>query len=367
MSNHNFFMEKAIAEAEKGRGSVSPNPLVGALVVKNNKVISKGHHSAYGKSHAEVEALKSINPRLKADLYVTLEPCAHYGKTPPCLNLIMKFKNFENIIIGCKDPNPQVKGKSIRGLRKAGFQVKTGMLSTRIKKQNEAYFYNLAKKRPFVTLKAAITLDGKIATRDGDSKWITSSTSRKKAHRLRAENDGIMVGIGTVVADDPLLIPRNTKGRRFKPPARIIIDPKLKIPLDSKIIKTAKAYPTIIACSNLVGKSKKENLEKLSVKIISIKEKNRDGHFSMDELMKELARRNIASLLIEGGSKLNSEVWQSKLVNKIIFFVAPKLFGGQELPVIGGQGISSIAGATDLKINKVEQLDKDIYIEAYVK
>ena len=365
-SLHEQFMELAIAEAEKGRGAVSPNPLVGAVVVKNRKVIGTGYHSGFGKAHAEVEALAAINPRVKADLYVTLEPCAHYGKTPPCLDLISKYKNFEHIVIGCKDPNPQVNGKSIRHLKKSGFKVVTGVLADNVKLQNESYFYYMAHKRPFVTLKAAITLDGKIATSDGESKWITSASSRKFAHQLRSEHDAIMVGIGTVLADDPLLMPRNVKNRSsYRPPTRIIIDPKLKIPLDSKIVKTAKVCPTIVVCSSLVNNSRRQKLEKMSIKTIALPLNN--GLFSIVGLLADLGDRNITSVMIEGGSKLNSYAWQEGVVNKIVFFAAPKIIGGDKLPVIGGLGVGFLSEARNLRISKVEYLGPDILIEAYVK
>lgn len=364
MSKHEIFMKQAIALAEKGRGRVSPNPLAGSLIVKNGKVLAKGFHSAYGKAHAEVEALKNINQRLKATLYVTLEPCAHYGKTPPCLDLIKEYKNLEHIVIGSKDPNPRVNGKSMRELKKSGFKVTSGILSNEVKKQNESYFHYMATKKPFVTLKAAVTLDGKIATQSGESKWITSASSRNLAQKLRTEHDAIMVGIGTVLADDPLLIPRRVKGDSFRPPVRIIIDPKLKTPLESKIIKTAKACPTIVVCSRLSNISKQQKLEKLSVKVITLPEKNQ--RFSMQKLMDDLGRRNITSLLIEGGSDLNSAAWEAKVVNKLLFFTAPKIIGGQKLPVIGGRGVSSLGEANSLKITKVEHLGHDILIEAYV-
>ena len=366
-SIHEQFMQEAINEAEKGRGAVSPNPLVGAVVVKNGEVIASGYHSAFGKAHAEVEALASINPRVKADLYVTLEPCAHYGKTPPCLDLITSYKNFEHIVIGCKDPNPQVNGKSIRQLKKSGFKVITGVLSNEIKKQNESYFYYMVYKRPFVTLKAAITLDGKIATSDGESKWITSPVSRKFAHQLRIEHDAIMVGIGTVLADDPLLIPRNVKkGTSFRPSTRIIIDPRLRISLTSKIVKTAKVCPTIIVCNSSSSNTKRQKLEKLSIKTITLPVQ-KDGRFLVSDILDDLGARNITSVMIEGGSKLNSYAWQEKVVNKIVFFAAPKIIGGDKLPVVGGPGADYLSEAVNLKISKVEYLGPDILIEAYVK
>lgn len=364
MHEYERFMQKAIALAEQGRGAVSPNPLVGAVVVKRGKIIAQGHHSSYGKEHAEVGALKTLNPKVKADLYVSLEPCAHHGKTPPCLDLIKQYPNLQKIVIGCKDPNPQVNGKSIRQLKKKGFDVITGVLAEEVKKQNETYFYYMATKRPFVTLKAAISLDGQMASSNRESKWITSADSRERAHKLRTEHDAIMVGIGTVVSDDPLLIPRNV-GRRFRPPARIIIDPRLRIPLDSKIVKTAKAYPTMIVCKRVVDRSKLMQLEKQSIKIIH--QADRQGRFSIAKVMDDLGSRGISSVMIEGGSKLNSWAWKEKVVNKVVFFAAPKIFGGNTLPVIGGDGIDSLSNATNLQIYNVQYLDPDILIEAYVK
>ncbi len=364
MVEHEKFMQQAIKLAEKGRGYVHPNPLVGAVVVKDGKVIAKGYHKAFGRDHAEVEALKKIDPKTKIDLYVTLEPCAHYGKTPPCLDMLLKY-NLGKVVIGHRDPNPQVNGKSIRQLSKHGFEVITNVCSHEIHKQNEVYFHFMKTKRPFVTLKAAITLDGKIATETGESKWITSVNSRKLAHKLRTENDAILVGIGTVVADDPLLIPRSANGVRFKPPTRVIIDPSLRIPMDSKIIKTSKLYPTIIVCGRLSDKAKEQQLEKQSVKIIHLPEKK--GRFTFADLLDNLGSRSISSLMIEGGSVINSLAWREKLVNKIVFFTAPKIFGGDKLPVIGGVGVSDLSDAISLKITKVEYLNPDILVEADVR
>ncbi|HDZ86081.1 MAG TPA: bifunctional diaminohydroxyphosphoribosylaminopyrimidine deaminase/5-amino-6-(5-phosphoribosylamino)uracil reductase RibD [Actinobacteria bacterium] len=362
MSENEIFMKKAIALAEKGRGKVSPNPLVGALVVKNSKVISKGYHKAYGDMHAEVQALKGINKNIRgADLYITLEPCMHQGKTPPCLDLIKQYK-FKNIIIGSIDPNPLMSGKSVRRLRRSGYKVLTGVLKKDIDKQNEAYFYYMKNKMPFVTMKAALTLDGKIATRDGDSKWITSVASRKIAHKLRAEHDAVMVGIGTVRSDDPMLTVRGMGNSTQRQPVRVILDSNLKIPLNSQIVKSSNKYSTVVACKRSASKSKAQKLKDKGIEVLYLPVKKEK--VSLTSLMKALGKRNISSVLIEGGSGINSSALDEGIANKAVFIYAPKLVGGDKISVIGGNGAKLLKQAKNLKIRSVEFLDPDVVIKA---
>ena len=365
MSKEEIFMRKAISLAEKGRGTVSPNPMVGALVVKAGEIMSEGYHIAYGRGHAEVQALNGLSKKVKGvDLYITLEPCGHYGKTPPCLDLIKQY-DFKNIFIGSKDPNPLMNGKSISRLRRSGYKVTTGVLSSDIKKQNESYFYYHKHKKPFVTMKAAVTLDGKIATKKGDSKWITSAASRKIAHKLRSENDAVMVGIGTILADDPLLTARGLKnGSNRRQPVRVIIDTNLRMPLGGKIVKTAKKHQTIIACSNSANTTKAKKLEKEGIELMRVPTKSKK--VSLAQVMKILAAKNITSVLIEGGSSINGSALNAGIINKMILIYAPKVIGGDMISVVGGNGAKMLKDAKNLKISSVAYLNPDVMIEAYV-
>lgn len=357
------FMERAIELAEKGRGKTSPNPLVGAVVVKNNKIISEGYHKKAGEAHAEVMAIKRAGTKASnGELYVTLEPCCFYGKTPPCTDFIFS-SGIKKVYYGLNDPNPRVRGRGGDNLKKAGLKVEKGFLEKEIKEQNEIYIKYITKKSPFVVLKTAMSVDGKIATKKGDSKWITSEKAREYVHRLRAEYDAVMVGIGTVLKDDPILSVRKDK-KLSKQPKRIIVDSKAILPLSSKILATSDRISTILATTNQAWKGKIESLKKRGVEVISVPENK--GRVNLRLLIKELGKRELTSIFLEGGSDLNASMLEAGLVDKFIFFIAPKIIGGREaLGPVGGTGIERLSDVLNLKITSVEKIDSDLKVVAY--
>lgn len=359
------YMKRALNLAKGGIGYTNPNPLVGAVIVKNNKIIGEGYHAYYGGHHAEVNAFLNATEDVKgATIYVTLEPCSHYGKTPPCVHAILK-KGISKVVIAMKDPNPIVSGKGVQILKDHGVEVVTGILENDAKKLNESFIKYITKKHPFCILKTAMTLDGKIATYTGDSKWITNETSRKFVHKLRHQVAGIMVGIGTVLADDPLLTTRLDDIDGINP-TRIIIDTHAKIPLKSKILQTSKDVKTIIATTSLSDSKKLSSIKNLGAEIIITPLKN--GKVDLPYLMKVLGGRTINSILLEGGSTLNYAALNEGIVDKIYAFIAPKLIGGADAKTpVGGTGIQYMKEAIDLKCMKVTNFEKDIMIEAYIR
>ena len=360
-----FYMQMAIELAKKGRGFVSPNPLVGAVIVKNNIVIGEGYHEYYGGPHAEVNAIKNANSDIKgATIYVTLEPCSHYGKTPPCSLAIIQNK-ISRVVIGSLDPNPLVSGKGIEMIRNAGIRVDTGVLEQETQKLNEVFFKFIQTKEPFILMKTAMSLDGKIATSNGDSKWISGEQSRSKVHQMRNEYSAIMVGINTVINDNPLLNVRNIPGKT-KNPIRIIIDSKARTPLDADIVNTPEISPVIVAVTK---KAEKENIDKLSkkgVKVIVCPEKEKV--IDLKYLIKEIGKLNIDSILLEGGGTLNFGAIEQNIVDKVITFISPKIIGGKEAATpVEGVGFKRIADTVELeKLNYILS-GEDIMVEGYIK
>ena len=364
-SEHEKYMRIALDLAIRGAGKVSPNPMVGAVIVKDDKIIGQGYHSAYGEPHAEIEALKRCPNSAGATLYVTLEPCCHYGKTPPCTDFIIKRK-IAKVVVGSKDPNPLVFGKGIKILKENGIEVEKDVLKKECREVNEIFFHYMQKRKPFVVMKYAMTADGKIATSSGESKWITGNSAREHTHRTRNALSGIMVGIGTVLSDDPLLTCRMPGGKN---PVRIICDTTLKIPLDSKIVQTAKKVPTIIAASSsnvFFDSSKKEQLENLGITIL--KTELKDSKLDLQDLMKKLGKLGIDSIFLEGGGTLNYSALQQGIVQKIHIYMGAKIFGGQDsLSPVAGAGIKNISEAVNLKLSKVTEIGGDVLIEYRVK
>lgn len=352
------YMKKAIELAKKGVGKVNPNPLVGAVVVKNGEVIGTGFHEEYGKEHAEVNAIYSCPQDVRGStIYVTLEPCCHYGKTPPCTDIIIK-SGIKRVVVGCVDNNPVVSGNGIKELEKNNIEVKVGVCKEECIELNEIFFYSNANKKPFVVMKYAMTLDGKIATRSGDSKWITGEISRKDVHKTRNKLSAIMIGIGTVLKDDPILTCRVEDGRN---PIRIICDSNLRIPLDSKISKTAEDVKTIIATISDNG-DKIKKLEQKGLKIIRVKEK--DERLDLNDLMKKLWEEKIDSILLEGGSELNFSSLENGIVNRVQVYIAPKIFGGIEsVSAISGIGVDKVRDSFNLKFRKIKSFDEDVFVE----
>ena len=354
-------MEKALELAAMGIGKVNPNPLVGAVIVKNGEIIGEGYHECYGEAHAERNAVKNaVEPVEGSTIYVTLEPCAHYGKTPPCVDLIIE-KKFKRVVIGMLDPNEKVSGKSIEKLKKHGIEVLVGVKEEECKKMNEIFIKYITSKIPFVVLKSGISLDGKIATYSGESKWITSEESREDAQNLRNRLSSIMVGVNTVIADDPELTCRINSEKKL---IRIVLDSNLSIPLDSKLVKN-KDKLTIVATTLNSNEEKKKSLRDLGVKVIEVSEKN--NRINLKELVKILGQEGIDSILIEGGGTLNFSALEENIVDKAIFYIAPKILGGENSKsCIAGIGFSKLDDAVNLKNLSYRKIGEDLVVEGYI-
>ncbi len=370
-------MQRAIALAKNGAGFVNPNPMVGCVVVKDNEIITEGYHEYYGGLHAERNALTNTTADCKdATLYVTLEPCCHHGKTPPCTDIIIE-KGIKKVVVGLLDPNPLVSGKGISILQDAGIEVVTGVEVDKIKELNKVFLKYIKTKRPYVILKTAMTLDGKIASHTGDSKWITNEKSRQLVHKLRSEMMGIIAGIGTVKADNPMLNSRlevqqptaNSQQPNIHQPIRIIVDTKASISLDSNIVKTANEYRTILAVGQQTTdkgqQSKTDILKSLNVEILQCEEK--DGHVDINDLMIKLGQKGIDSLLLEGGSCLNAAFLEAGCVDEVYAFIAPKIIGGEHSKSpIGGKGIELMRDAITFDKIEIEQIENDILIKGKI-
>lgn len=368
------YMRAAIELAKRGAGYTSPNPLVGAVIVKDGRIIGAGFHERYGQLHAERNALADCRSRGNdpegAALYVTLEPCCHYGKTPPCTQAIIENK-LSRVIIGSRDPNPLVSGKGAAVLREAGIQVTEDFMREECDALNPVFFHYITTGLPYVVLKYAMTLDGKIATRAGHSKWITGEAARANVHRDRHRLTAIMAGVGTVIKDDPLLTCRleNIQNPGFssgRNPIRIICDTNLRTPPDAKVVMTAKEIPTIIACSS-ADKEKHRPYLDAGCQVVTVG-KDTNGHLDLRELMEKLAERSIDSILLEGGSTLNWSALKAGIVNKVQAYIAPKLFGGTEAKTpVGGRGVEFPAQAVLLENLQIKKLGENILIESEVK
>ena len=362
MEQDRQYMKMALELAQKGMGFTAPNPMVGAVIVKNGRIIGQGYHRKYGELHAEREALAVCTEEPKgASIYVTLEPCCHYGKQPPCVNAILEA-GIRRVIIGSSDPNPLVAGKGIRILKDHGIEVTENILKEECDKLNEAFFYYIQNKKPYVVMKYAMTMDGKIAAYTGESKWVTGEAARIHVQEQRLKYTGIMVGVGTVLADDPMLTCRLENSRN---PVRIICDSHLRTPLTSKIVRTAKTIPTILASSSK-DQQKIKNYEELGCQVLYVPEKN--GHIDLNRLMELLGAAKIDSILLEGGGSLNWSALESGIVQKVQTYIAPKLFGGEEAKTpVEGKGFPDPASAVLLKNSEIIRLGDDFLIESEVK
>lgn len=352
------YMRLAMQLAGNAIGRTSPNPLVGAVIVKDNRVVGCGWHRKAGTPHAEVHALNQAGELAQgADVYVTLEPCAHYGKTPPCAKALVEAK-VKNVYGGLLDVNPKVAGKGFKILEDAGIHVEYGFLQDELRKQNEVFFKWIEHKKPFVVLKAAMTLDGKIATATGQSKWITNETSRAYGYKLRDIYDGIMVGINTVIEDNPMLTARVDGGKN---PIRIVVDSSLKIDINANVVQD-KSAKTIIATTDKADKDKILKLQAQDVDVIVV-DKDKNDKVDIEKLLDILGQQNICSILVEGGATLSGSFVAKKLVDKVYFFIAPKIVGGKEAKTpVAGTGILNLQEALALKDIQVEKLDEDILI-----
>lgn len=356
------YMERAIELAKKGTGWTSPNPLVGAVIVKDGRIIGEGYHARYGELHAERNAIASLRePAEGATIYVTLEPCCHYGKTPPCTEAILEQK-IGRVVIGSRDPNPKVAGKGAAILREAGIAVEEDFMREECDRLNPVFFHYITTKTPYVVMKYAMTADGKIATKTGASKWITGPSSREEVHRMRHRYMGIMAGIGTVLADDPLL---NTRFENGKSPIRIICDSHLRIPTQSQICLSAVQNRTIVACGE--GNYEKEKqLTDMGMEVVHFPDEN--GQVDLKALMAYLGAQGIDSILLEGGGTLNGAALQAGVVQKIMSFIAPKIFGGERAKSpVAGDGVTLPKDGYALRLENVRQIGEDLLLEYEVK
>lgn len=358
------FMARALALAEAGRGRVSPNPMVGALVVKDSRIVAEGFHARAGAPHAEVVALEAAGEAAQgATLYVTLEPCCHHGRTPPCAPRIVA-SGIRRVVAATLDPNPRVAGGGLAHLREAGIETVGGVLGPEAARLNEAFFTYMNCSRPFVTLKAAVSLDGKIATVTGESRWITGEAARRRVHEMRNEVDAVLVGIGTVLRDDPLLTTRlGIPGQRD--PVRVIVDNMARLPLRARVINPGSAAPTVVAVGPKAPDDKVERLREAGATVLVLSQSA--PRVSLPSLMEALAAREITSVLIEGGAEIHASALAEEIVDKVAFFVAPILVGGRTAPsAVGGPGIEKLADALRLRDVRFTPLDQDLLIEGYV-
>ena len=369
------FMKEALSLALKREGLTSPNPLVGAVIVKGNKVIGTGFHKKAGSPHAEIVAIKSAGQKAQGStLYINLEPCNHYGRTPPCVPEIIKA-GIKRVVIGMQDPNPLVNGKGIEKLKSEGIDVQCGILEENAKRINETYIKYITERVPFVVLKWAMSLDGKIATSTGDSRWISHPASREFTHRLRGKFDAVLIGIETLLKDNPHL---TTHGVGIKEPKRIIIDSKGRIPLDcnllSPLFRSAKQSSgdkqtaggsIIIATTNKISKEKIEGLGKLGGEIIVVPSEK--GRVSLKNLMVELAKREITSVLVEGGGNIIASFLEDGLADKFIAFISPMIIGGKNaVSPVEGEGVKKIINAIPVHNFSTRKIGEDIVVEGYL-
>ncbi|ADU30065.1 bifunctional diaminohydroxyphosphoribosylaminopyrimidine deaminase/5-amino-6-(5-phosphoribosylamino)uracil reductase RibD [Evansella cellulosilytica] len=350
----NKYMKMAIELAKVTEGHTTPNPVVGAVIVNNNQIVGFGAHLKAGEHHAEKHAIEMAKDKTEgATIYVTLEPCSHYGRTPPCADAVIEA-GIKKVIIGSVDPNPKVSGRGIKKLEDAGIEVEVGCMKEETDKLNDVFFHFVNTKKPFVTLKSATSLDGKIATRTGESQWITSEESRKDVHQLRHKNDAILVGINTVIKDDPALTTRLPDGG--KNPIRVILDRELRIPMTAKLINDHASLTWVIT-TRLANKEKIDLLRDKGTKVLILD----DDKIEISSLLYLLGEHNITSLLVEGGGTVNDSFLKSGEFQQVIVYIAPLLIGGEDaLSSFSGSGIEKLADAKKLKVQSLEQIGNDI-------
>jgi diaminohydroxyphosphoribosylaminopyrimidine deaminase/5-amino-6-(5-phosphoribosylamino)uracil reductase len=359
------FMRRALDLAARARGRTSPNPMVGAVVVKDGTVVGEGFHAFAGSDHAELEALREAESAgVGATLYVNLEPCCHYGRTPPCVDGIIQA-GITRVVAACEDPNPAVSGKGVAALRAGGLVVDVGVLQEEAMRLNEAFFAYIRTGRPFVILKVAASLDGKIATQTGDSRWITGESARQHVHHLRNEVDAVLVGIGTILRDDPMLTTRlGTSDQRD--PIRVVVDNLARLPLRAQVINRASTAPTILAVSEMAPRARLEALEREGVQVLVVPASQR--RVSLANLMDALGKMGCVSLMIEGGAEINASALQEGVVDKLMLFLAPILIGGKSTPAaVGGEGIDTLRQAKRLRNVRIDRFGDDILIEGYLR
>jgi diaminohydroxyphosphoribosylaminopyrimidine deaminase / 5-amino-6-(5-phosphoribosylamino)uracil reductase len=356
--NDKFYMNLALDLAKGTLGQTTPNPVVGAVLVKDGQIIGMGAHLKAGEAHAEVHAIQMAGEKAKdATLYVTLEPCSHHGKTPPCSDLVIRT-GVRKVFVATTDPNPQVAGTGIERIKKAGIEVEVGLLQEEARELNKVFFYNILTGLPYVTLKSAASLDGKTATVTGESMWITGEQARADVHQFRHQHDGILVGINTVLKDNPSLTTRMSSGG--KNPIRIILDTHLRTPINAKIVTDYQA-PTWIVTGNDVARERINLFMEWGVEIIQME----TNHIRIKDLLYVLGKRGLTSLFVEGGAEVHGSFLEERSFQQIITYIAPKLIGGKSAPTLfGGHGIEKIAEAVSLNIKQVDRIGNDIRIIA---
>jgi diaminohydroxyphosphoribosylaminopyrimidine deaminase/5-amino-6-(5-phosphoribosylamino)uracil reductase len=356
------YIERALALAERGRGLVSPNPMVGAVVVVEGRIVGEGHHEGPGQPHAEVVALREAGERARgATLYVTLEPCDHHGRTGPCTEAIVEA-GIARVVAAMRDPNPIVDGRGFEKLRSAGIEVVEGVEREEAERLNEAFTKHVRTGLPFVTWKMAASLDGKVASRDGTSRWITSEAARQDVHRLRAAADAILVGAGTVVADDPSLTVR-MPGYRGQPPLRVLADAHGRVPAKGDLF-TDEA-PTLVATTTLAPEERKDAWADAGAEVV-VYDPDGEG-VPLGQLMRDLGKRDVQGVLLEGGPTLAWSAVEEGVVDKVVVYLAPKLIGGTDAPtVLGGRGFAPISSALSLRVRSFDRVGEDLKVEADV-
>jgi diaminohydroxyphosphoribosylaminopyrimidine deaminase/5-amino-6-(5-phosphoribosylamino)uracil reductase len=358
------YMKQALRLAAKGAGWVSPNPMVGAVVVKNDRVVGRGFHRAVGRPHAEVEALRIAKDAARgADLYVTLEPCNHHGRTPPCTEAILAA-GVRRVIMATRDPNHRVAGGGAEFLTANGVEVRTGLLEAEARRLNEAWFHWMATGRPWVMAKAACSLDGKIATVGGESQWLTGEAARGYGHQLRHRVDAILVGIGTALADDPQLTPRLPRGKS-KDPIRVVLDSRLRLPPSARMLQMDSNAPTWIATTSQAAGETIRALEDTGAQVLVAPTEG--GRVSLPALLELLGERQVQSLLVEGGAETLGSFFDQRLINQFFFFYAPKILGGQKAPsAVGGHGVTHLGKAHIARHLTVRRLGVDLLVSGYL-
>ena len=361
--NDSDYMKIALQLAKKGCGFTSPNPMVGAVIVKDGRIIGSGYHEHYGGPHAEVNAIADAKEDVAgATMYVTLEPCSHYGKTPPCADLLVE-KKLAKVVVGSLDPNPLVAGKGIQKLKEAGIEVVSGVLEAECNEINRVFRHYITTKQPYVVMKTAMTLDGKIATATGESQWISGEASRKDVHRLRHKYTGIMVGINTIIHDNARLTCRMEQGKN---PVRIVVDSCLRIALTSNVLKDQENNQTILATTNQASPLAARKLETFGSKVLYCSSK--DNRVDLNDLMNQLGAMGVDSILLEGGGRLAEGALKAGIVDKVRFYIAPMLIGGSDAktPVEGG-GVRELCQAWKISDWTAEKIGDDLKITGYIR
>ncbi len=362
MQQHERFMSRCIELAEKGAGNVSPNPMVGSVLVAGSRVIGEGCHERFGGAHAEVNAIASVSDQSmlkQATLYVNLEPCSHFGKTPPCADLIIE-KDIPRVVVACRDPHEKVAGKGIQRLRDAGIDVLENVLHDKALKLNEAFVKSHEKSMPFVAVKLAETLDGKVATGKGLSKWITGNEARQEVHRQRSRYDAVLSAASTVLADDPLLTVRHVEGRN---PLRVVLDRNLRVPLTAKVFNR-EAKTLLFTANGRAGDSRIELLREREIEVCCVNED--ESGLDLKEVMCVLHAKSILSVYVESGPRLAASLIQCGLVDKIFLYIAPLLFGGDGLDAVAPLGVEAPDNAPRLQYEKPCFFGEDLLVEAYL-